>query len=653
MAIKFKGLKNKGNVSSNPGKAAGSIQVNDTLSINAQQQVDLMAHLTERLDSAALMRARSLETYRYIDREYYGYLLRDADDQQRARDNARGVGIKPTDEKLSMIFAQLDEAQTYLLSVLAPDEAMYGAIAPADQQQVADGFASLMNRHAEYFSHYNNYAMFLLDALKYNIGAFGINWMAQRGQTLVSDAAGRPVAQDVIVQDGNEVVAHDPYNMLLDPSIEPIKMPTLGEFFANIELQTKFRLTKMRDDGELFNIEAFTDTSPTMKYFESHPDIRSDAAGGQVNTNWVDVLMARSGTNNNSATGYEVIPCFFWIKPKQFGLGDSDNYEIWRFVLGSNTHILSAQHQENAHGLLPINITVPFQDHFSWQTKSAAERLIPHQRFASFTMNTHQRAVRKKLYGLTIFDQSVIPLMDQDDTDMAGGKIPANTNGVDVDLRKKIIQFNDGPDTTNTLQNIEIMDGIMQNVLPTNILKQVAGLDRATQYQAAATVQGANRRNLKIAKIINSQAMDSGRLMQMYNILQFQQQMEILDEQGNLTQIDPKQFRDTKIEFTIADGLKGLDRLALQINMKEIIAMVLQSQQASAQTDVMKLINYLSTLFGDFTDFNQFKIESPIDALPPEQRNLAFQLLQAAIQAQEEGGQAAPPAAPGLPQVTR
>jgi len=614
------------------------IQVNSELQIDKKNADALIRHAVARLQLSTQMRDRLLETYRYIDREYYGWLLRDADDEKRKQENIRGTGVKPTDEKLSMMFAQLDEAVTYLLSVLAPDEAIYAAVAPKEQQQVADGFAALMNQHAEAFGHYRNYNMFLLDALRYNLACFVVNWKVRNGVVISQDLAGVPQPTKTVAQDGNEIFTLDPYNVFLDPSISPVDMPEQGEWFGWVDVMTPFRLKKMQQDGDLFNVDDFVNsTQPRTRFFAEHPEIRNDVGRIDNAVNWVDVLRAVPHAED-SQSGYEMLPLYLWLIPSEFGLSDSEEYEIWRIILGSDTHLLHAAKMENLHGMLPINIAVPFEDHFAMQSKAVSERLIPHQRFASFVMNTHQRATRKRLYGLTIYNQNVIPLMDQDDVDLEGGKIPASTTGQqDIDLRKHIVQFNDGPDTTNTLQNIEVMSSIMQGVLPTNILRQVAGLERATQYQAAALVQGANRRNLKIAKIINSQAMDRGRRMQMYNIQQFQTQVEILDEQGSLIQIDPKEFLDTRIEFKMSDGLKGLDRLALQINMKELIAMVLQSQQASAQTDIMALINYLSTLFGDYTDFNQFKIQSPIDALPPEQRNLAFQLLQAAQQQAAEG----------------
>ena len=44
------------------------------------------------------------------------------------------------------------------------------------------------------------------------------------------------------------------------------------------------------------------------------------------------------------------------------------------------------------------------------------------------------------------------------------------------------------------------------------------------------------------------------------------------------------------------------------------------------------MLNYYTSLIGDPTDFNMFKIKTPFDALTPDQKAQAFQLLQAAGQ---------------------
>ncbi|MGI9405998.1 MAG: hypothetical protein ACR2O4_06465 [Hyphomicrobiaceae bacterium] len=302
----------------------------------------------------------------------------------------------------------------------------------------------------------------------------------------------------------------------------------------------------------------------------------------------------------------------------------------------------------NVHGLLPCSVAVPYDDGFGPQTPSAAERITPFQRFASFQFNIHQRAARRRLYGLTFYDPNLAPELHNEDADLVAGKIPVNLRGEDVDIRKRILHINDGPDTTQTMQDVDAMVKLMEHVMPTDAFNQVATLERATQYQAAATVMGVSKRNLRLVRTIDDQSLSPARLMMMYNILAEQSAMELIDQNtGNLVNVDPAAFREANMEFKVSDGLLGIDKLTRVLNVKEVLNSVLQSREAASQIDVVDMINHFTSLLGDHTDFAQFRIESPIDVLPVEQRNAAFQLLQQALQQQQaaEGGQPAAPAA--------
>ena len=623
------------------------IQIARDIKITREQHTKLVDYIVGRLDLAKKIRDQQAQFWSFIDQEYYTYLKLDADDMRRQRDNIQAKGLKPVDVKLPMVFAQLDEAETFLLTLLAPDEAIYSAMAPKEQQPVADGFAALMNDHAQTFHHYRHYSLFIKSCMRYNLGGYVVLWREIKGNMVRNDNQNNPIVTRDVVKTGNEVLALDPYQLFLDGSVEPTDVASNGEYFGYVELYTPFRIKKMAEDGDLYNVGdllsgagSTSGASQPFRWYRKHPIIRDNYDLQNTNTppDWISVFSQGSNSATSDSDNLrELVPFYCWIIPANFGLSPSTNYEIWRFTLGADQYICNAEHLVNSHAMLPINIAIPFEDHFGLQSKGAAERLIPYQVFASFVMNSHQRATRKKLYGLTIFNENVIPLLANTDIDMEGGKVAATTQSIDTDLRKHIVQFTDGPDTTGTLQNIKLMNDLMQQILPTTVLQQVAGLERATQYQAAALVQGSNKRNLRIGKVINSQSMDSGRFMQMYNIYDFQKTTQILDKDGNLVQIEPSRYRETRIEFRVADGLKGLDRLALIINMKEMFNSLLQSQQAIQQVDVLQLMNYLSSLFGDFTDFSQFKLQSPIDTLPADQRDLAFRLLQQFIQQQNSG----------------
>ncbi len=627
-----------------------TIQISSDIRITEKQHTALIQHIENRLLFGDELRKGQVDRFELIDKEIAGYIRLDDDDLKREKDNILGKGPKVTDVNLPLTLAQLDEAITVLLSMLAPDEAMYSAIAIKTKQKVAKGFATLMNKNADIFGHYRHMARGLFEMMKYNVGGFLVEWREIHGNKITSEPGGGTKIENTVVFAGNAVEVLDQYNFIYDIAVHPVDLPKQGEFFALVSVKTPFRLKKMEADGEVIGIDRFigkTDMQP--KYFKTRPEIYIDHSGrtgkaGRVN--WLEVLSA--GTSQDVRVGIELVDYYGWINPKDFGLSDTDEFQIWRFTRAANNHIIAAEHLNNAHGSLPCALGSPWDDGFGSQTKAYSEHLFPYQRFSSFQLNIHQRSARKKLYGVTIYNQRIIPSLA--DADMQSAKIPALPPGQDFDLRKAILQFTDGPDTQNTLADIDAMDDLMQKILPTDLLKQVASLERATQYQAAATVQGANRRSLKNAKVIDDQCFKHLRFMQMYNIFQFQEIVEILDDNGELTQINPGEFREAQLEFDISDGLKGIDRLSIIEGIKDVINMMLQSQVAGSKIDIVAIIDYWTSLLGEKTDFTQFKINDVLDSLDPEQRQIAVQLFeQFAAQQQQQGNGAgqAPAQLPG------
>ena len=640
----------RGKITSSKAKR---MQINADLTISMVNHDKLLKHITSRLQFGDELRQNQIDRFEVIDREIAGYIRLDEDDRKREKDNILGKGPKVTDTVLPLTISQLDEAVTFLLSVIAPDDGIYQAIATREKQEVAKGFANLMNKNAKQFGHYRHMARGLFEMMKYNFGALTVEWQNVVGKRIGNDADGSPLIENTVVKSGNAVEVADVYNLLYDISVNPVDLPSKGEFFALIDVKTPFRVRKMAADKEIFNIDEFIKKPNTdIKYYAVRPVVVSDHSnrgntGGR--TNWIEVLSA--GVDQEVRIGIEEITYYGWINPKDFGLSKEDEFQIWRFTVMANKHIVLGEELTNAHGMLPINIGMPWEDGFDTQTKSYAEHLAPYQRFASFQLNVHQRSARKKLYGVTLYNQRIIPNLA--DADMQSAKVPFLPPGQDFDIRKAVFQFNDAPDTQNTMKDISDMDDLMQKVLPTDMLKQVASLERATQYQAAATVQGGNRRNLKIAKILNIQCFENVRQMQMYNIFQFQQSVEMLDPNGKATEINPAEFRDSSIEFDISDGLKGIDKLLIIEGFKDIINMMLQSQLAQDRIDIVAIIDYWTSLLGEKTDFTQFKFVDILDKLSGEERQLAIQMVEQGFQAiqqqqQQEGGVAQLPVPGGL-----
>jgi hypothetical protein len=258
--------------------------------------------------------------------------------------------------------------------------------------------------------------------------------------------------------------------------------------------------------------------------------------------------------------------------------------------------------------MLPVAVACPIEDAIGGNQRTYAERLLPLQHFSSFLLNTHQQGVRKSLYGVTVYNQQLFPGLDLSKTDMTSAIIPMRGSAQGIDIDKAFRVYNDAPTTEGNVDMIEKIDAIMQKILPTDVYRQVADLERATLYQAAATVQTGNRRSLKIARLISNQCMEIIKLQMVYNIYANQEAITYVDDKGAEQTLSPAEFVNLGLESYISNGLKGIDRLMIITAFKEVLSMILQSQQAIQQLDIVGLLAYFFNLVGEAVDLNSFRL---------------------------------------------
>lgn len=575
---------------------------------NKVQHHRLLSHINDRLDEAKVKRASRVNRFAIIDRAIAGFLVLDREDEKRRKENEEGKAPKPTKTRLHILQAQLDESVTFLLNVFAPEEGMFSAVADKETQSTAQGVSLLMEKHGKHSHYYQSYHRFFQNALRYNIGILITYWDEEVGSTIKNDASrGAQVKKNQTVWTGNKMESVDPYNFMCDPNVEPTKLAAEGEWFSKVDEITKFRARKMEQLGQLYNVDAvITDQIPTTSWYMGKPNIRG-TDGDAHGTDWMSVLSAGRTSGTTKQTNLEILDWYGWLDGADFGLSTVPGMQIYRVTLLQGHTIANTVELTNAHGQLPIGVTMPIDDELVEQQKSYGEMLAPLNDYASFLINTAMDGTRRSLYGLLFYNPDMVNL-DRATGDVVSGRIPVKNLPEKGRIQDNVMMINDSPQTGSAVPEIAQIKEIMQIVLPTEMLRQVTDLDRATMYQAAATVQAANRRQQKMARLIDDQAMSNVRFQMYYNILQFQESITIMADNGEKVEIDPGQLRDSDIEFSIADGLKGMDRLMFSQLMSDLINKLLQSPQAAEQIDLVALLNYWTSLFGENMDLNQFKM---------------------------------------------
>lgn len=96
------------------------------------------------------------------------------------------------------------------------------------------------------------------------------------------------------------------------------------------------------------------------------------------------------------------------IVPKEWGLSESENSEIWWFTWANDAVIVRAHRSPYAHGKFTYAAAEAVPDYHSIDNPGWAELILGLQRLANWMYNTHVEAVRKSLNNAFIFSPDLI-----------------------------------------------------------------------------------------------------------------------------------------------------------------------------------------------------------------------------------------------------
>lgn len=683
--------------------APKSIQLNQELKIPLRKHDALLRMILFKLNRYSELRSALVSRYARIDRDLAGYLRHDGEDCIRERMLANGDGTSIPPIRFSLSKSQLEDIVTYILSLIMPDGQIYGAIAPTEKANAAAAFAAYMNHDGRMFAHYDAYKKAIRDAIAYNFGGLHVEWLDQIGVKLEVDQQTQQVNQTRgVTYSGNALEAADPYNTIIDWSVKPKHFYRDGEYGAIIDRISLDKLHRQQYEGKVFgftdafrveydinedefdadatvpkwisNVTGSNNTSAlggafsTDLYVEK-PSVRSDtygvdnchpgndAASGAGFPNRIDFIKAMDDRVSHSASrnmGEDDTICeravvYIRLVPKEWGLSPLADFELWKFIIINGRLICYGAPAKTAHDFIPIFISTPETDVDEAEAKSQVEYLNPLQDYISHEINSHIKSQRKKLDGgLTIYDPVRIPLAELKDPTQ--GFVAARPTLTNEPISNAIHQISDVPETNNTLSEMKVLHELMQSMNPTQQANQVASLERATQYQAAATVQAGSRRQFTTARIVDAQMLTPCRIVLSTNIMISGKEVTLrVAPYDKEEKVNPQQFISENLEFRLSDGMRGLDKVLLTQLAKDVLAATLQSKQAAAQIDVVKLLDWVMRTAGNEVSLESFRLQSQMDAMPPEVKDAALQLFQQQQAATASSGGAQQPGAPGAP----
>lgn len=577
----------------------------------------LLKFCLDKMDGDRTNRNLRIARFSKIDSTVSGWITKyseeDADRIQNREDTGEPAMVK---QNLSLVQIHLDDMAAFFIDVFAPTRGVYFAMGDAGKNEEITKMAKLLSEHAKNTQRITQLNRFFTNALKYNLGGIETYWKTEVGTILSNNDSGELNEEtDQTIWQGNAVDSLDMYNIFFDSNVDAIDVYREGEWCAKVEVKSNFHIMRENLRGKYHNIGDLlegTNTDNTYKFYK-YPAREANMEGVASSNKKADFasIWNFDAAAKDTGKAIELVTFHAFLNPKAWGLGTKEEYKLFRIKIASGKRIIQALEMNNAHNSLPYNFARPIDDQMGGSQKSFAEVLTPLQDFASFCMNTHSEGVRSQIYGTRIYNSQYIDV-DKIPKGSVNMNIPTKPGARDVRMDQLVHKLSSDVDTAGLMTAMtQVMDLANQFFPATQLPSQVAGIDRAINSQVAAAVQGANKRLKKYGRVMIDQCMEPSKRMQILNSQQYFKGDESVNQGSGLEEITGEDLRKITVSANIGHGLMTLDRDKMVEDLKFLLQMVLQSQGATEQIDVVSMLASIGVFMDYGIDFESFRKKAP------------------------------------------
>lgn len=523
--------------------------------------------------------------------------------------------LKEGDKKLELevpiISPQISSMVAYLSRTFLSSKGIFPVAAAPEAQEAASQYGALLEEFANAWQWRRNLMLSFQDGAKYDLMGIEATWVTKKVGKVESELApGTSVrATKKVVQEGFCLKRLDLYNTFWDMSVEPAKVSEEGDFAGYYEVMTSMRLRRFLDslpDNGNYNhkiSEILESTCAEQHYYFPKINVSTPQLfKGPVN--WDTFLSDGTGTVGLHTSMHEVATLYARIIPKNFdmikGIPSNGTPQIWKFVIVNGMHVVYAERRTNAHDKLPIVLGQPREDGLGYQTKSLAEDLYDVQKLCSTLWSMEIESTRRILSDRGLFDPSKIRQEDINNPSPTA-KVPVRNTaygqplasayysipysdpglGSRAGIAQQLTQFANAVSGSNQVQQGQFVKGNKTN-------------DQFDQVMA-----NSDARQVMMALLIEDQFFAPIKEILKSDLLQYQAPVEIFDkESGQTVKVDSSILRDQRADFTIADGLIGLDKLMSTEALVSALQMVSSSPQLAMEYKIAPLFSYLMSLRG-------------------------------------------------------
>lgn len=431
------------------------------------------------------------------------------------------------------------------------------------------------------------------DSLLYGVAPVKIGWEERRGKTMRMGPGGVRSFADELKYAGNVISAVDPYKFRPDPRVPLHECYRRGDFmFDLIETSATTLLDMEKQNQYKWVREALAKrkSQSTRRNYENS-NRGTFGARGAIDPKSLDV-----------PDFVEVAEGTVRLVPKDWGLGDEDTSELWRFVWLPDCQIISAQPHGAIHEHHPYAVGEPTSLGHDFMSMSQAEMISVFQDVLSWLVTSRMENVRASVANSYIVDPSRIEMNDMRSSAI-GRIIRMKKSAMGLPVNDAIKQLNISDVTGghfNDIQTIRLLADAATGVND-NLRGMQSNGGRRSATEARMSMQAGASRLSQLAMRLSGQSFAVMASQMVSNTQQWMPEefwIEFTGDEGaESIKGDPNKLVGN-FNYQISDGSLPLDKGALIDQWKEVMMAVAQDPELRQNWDINEIFRYVAVLGG-------------------------------------------------------
>jgi hypothetical protein len=613
---------------SDPPKRLGADEAPiDFLKPGSDQHNFVLQRLLARIDFSEEKMSKFYSRWQLNEITLQAYIsLPDYDALLKSVQDARGSSAVPIAVNVPFAWATVNTIVTYLLHMFGGRNPIFTVGSyRAEQVNRAKNMEMLLQYNADYVRFIRTLYFFLQDGETYGVAAMRTMWrqekkskkmivpatpeetsmMAQFGQI----AQGTQSVQSYISFEGNAVSNIDPFMFFPDPRVPMHEVSEKGEFVFWRAFEGRHILMKEQARGNVKYVDKTQNIDLSRRRFSSAASVRAQRSMGD----------SQPGQDNygrtNISPNMQVDQGAVNIIPKEWGLGDGDEPEMWMFTILNGRQIIQADPIDSPTGRLPCEVAEPNSVGYSFGQLGTVDMLAPMQNTMSWFMNSHIYNVRASLNNLLVVDPTKVEMKDLEDPEPGGIIRLKNTAFGLSDPKNAIFQLPIMDVTHSHVNDFQLFSRMASDL--TGASDNVRGLQdsggRKTATEIRTSADAGTSRLAAKGKVYSAMAF-TGLAEQWAGSYQANMtqefEVQVLGAEGgqNTVRLSPDNIGGDFF-FPVHDGTLPIDKVGLLQVWQQILQGVLADPELRQNFSVVEMFMWICQL-GGAQNISSFKVNT-------------------------------------------